>query len=244
MDDQELLDQIRAQADLLRAVATGGPQIDSVNAEYKERRSAIRTALDERGIVDPNPFADLWRWYAYWRDNLPSYASRRLHVSEIYQPLEELVESHHGQSVDLEPTGWPKVDRQMTVAVSRLKFATNEEDFQAVGFLCTQVMISLAQAVRDFASFDGDEPSESDAKRILEGFVLNQLPGGSNEEARKAVRSTISFANAVKHDRGATYLTAALCLEATRSSVSQVALLAGRASALSPTLATDVRAAP
>jgi len=46
-----------------------------------------------------------------------------------------------------EPVGWPKVDRPMGEARERLREASNEEQFQAVGLLCREALITLAQAV-------------------------------------------------------------------------------------------------
>ena len=68
------------------AVATGGPRIDAVNSEYQERRGRIREALQERRIDDLNGFSDLWRWYAYWGQHLPTYQSRRIYIRNMYSP--------------------------------------------------------------------------------------------------------------------------------------------------------------
>ena len=44
-----------------------------------------------------------------------------------------------------EPTGWTRVDRNVTEVRKRLETATMEEQFQAVGLLCRETLISLAQ---------------------------------------------------------------------------------------------------
>ena len=49
----------------------------------------------------------------------------------------------------LEPTGWIRVDRNVTEVRKRLETATTEEQFQAVGLLCRETLISLAQSVYD-----------------------------------------------------------------------------------------------
>ncbi|MBX3521647.1 MAG: hypothetical protein KF807_00415 [Xanthobacteraceae bacterium] len=48
-----------------------------------------------------------------------------------------------------EPTGWQKVDRQVQEMRSRLETATTEEQYQAVGLLCREILISAAQEVFD-----------------------------------------------------------------------------------------------
>jgi hypothetical protein len=59
LTDRELIEEIETQRSLMVTVSTGGPRIDSVNAEYGRRREAIRNELDQRGLQDPNPYRDL-----------------------------------------------------------------------------------------------------------------------------------------------------------------------------------------
>jgi len=130
-----------------------------------------------------------------------------------------------------EPTGWPKVDRQVDEVRLRLREAVNEEQFQAVGVLCREALISVAQAVYNRERHvppDGVEPSATDAKRMLEAFIVAELPGAPNANARKHARAAIDLANDVQHDRTATYQEAALCTVATVSVVRIVAIISGR----------------
>jgi hypothetical protein len=128
------------------------------------------------------------------------------------------------------PTGWPKVDRQLSEARDRLRAATAEEQFQAVGLLCRETLISLAQAVYDpqrHPTLDGVAASNTDAKRMLEGFIAAELAGAANEEARRHAKAALSFALALQHDRTADFRAAALCAEATASLVNVVGILSG-----------------
>jgi AbiJ-like protein len=45
------------------------------------------------------------------------------------------------------PTGWPKIDRQIGEIRLRLREARAEEQFQAVGHLCREALITVAQTV-------------------------------------------------------------------------------------------------
>src|SRR5437773_11340797 len=86
-----------------------------------------------------------------------------------------------------EPTGWQKVDRQIQEVRLRLDTANSEEQYQAVGLLCREVLISVAQEVYDpgtHPSPDGIAPSKTDANRMLEGIFNAELQGAANEEAR------------------------------------------------------------
>jgi hypothetical protein len=59
-----------------------------VNRQYIERRDRIATELRRRGIEDPNPHGDLWAWYGRWSaGDMPNWASRRAHLSSMYQPI-------------------------------------------------------------------------------------------------------------------------------------------------------------
>jgi len=130
-----------------------------------------------------------------------------------------------------EPTGWQKVDRQLQEVRLRLDTAESEEQYQAVGLLCREVLISAAQEVYDserHTSQDGVAPSETDAKRMLEAFFTSELRGSANEEARAHATAALRLALALQHKRTADFRIAALCAEATSSVVNILAVLAGR----------------
>ena len=130
-----------------------------------------------------------------------------------------------------EPTGWPKVDRQVGEIRLRLREATAEEQFQAVGHLCREALISVAQAVFDpsrHPPVDGVGPSATDAKRMLSAFFAEVLAGSGNDNARKHAHAAFGLANDVQHDRAATFQDAALCAEATLSVIRIIAIVSGR----------------
>lgn len=130
-----------------------------------------------------------------------------------------------------EPTGWVKVDRQLTEARNQLGAAKTEEQYQVVGLLCREVLISVAQSVfqpGEHPTVDGVEASKTDAARMLEAFVSKALEGGSNEESRAYAKAALKLSVALQHRRNADLRTAALCLEATASVANVIAILAGR----------------
>ncbi|MEW6495951.1 MAG: hypothetical protein AB1589_26035 [Cyanobacteriota bacterium] len=232
---KELIQEIDKQKALMIDVATGGSRIQQVNDEYKERRISIISKLQVVGIQDPNPYSDLWSWYGKWSDgSLPSYQSRRNYISNLYQPvIDSLTVSLQRQGTQqvIEPTGWARVDRNIDKIVQLLANAKNEEDYQTVGLLCREAIISLAQAVYDpnlHPSVDGVDPSETDAKRMLENYIATELAGGSNEALRKYVKVSYQLAVTLQHKRNASFREAALCVEATRSLVNAVAIISGQ----------------
>ena len=130
-----------------------------------------------------------------------------------------------------EPAGWGRVDRQLQEARLRLETARSEEQYQAVGLVCREALISLAQAVFEpsrHRPLDQVEPSKTDARRMLEGFFETELRGSSNEEARTHAKAALKLAVALQHNRTADFRMAALCCEATTSVVNIVAIVSGR----------------
>jgi hypothetical protein len=130
-----------------------------------------------------------------------------------------------------EPTGWQKVDRQLQEVRLRLDTAESEQQYQAVGLLCREVLISVAQQVFDpsrHSPLEEVPPSETDAKRMLEGIFNAELQGGAHEEARSHAKAALRLALALQHRRTADFQMAALCAEATSAVVNMLAVLAGR----------------
>jgi hypothetical protein len=235
MTDADLKKEIMALRDLMISVATGGPRIQSVDNDYQEGRSRIASELRQRGITDPNPFQDLWAWYGRWSSgDLPNYQSRREFIGAMHRDVIAALESgsYRGASPrQIESTGWSRVDRGIEKVRQRLESAEAEEDFQGVGHLCRETLISLAQAVYDPAlhpSLDDKVPSETDAKRMLEAFIAVELVGSSNEEARRHAKASLALADALTHRRTAQVRDATLCAEATTSTINIIAILSGR----------------
>lgn len=126
--------------------------------------------------------------------------------------------------------GWEEVHRCIEKMQEAVKSGRRPEDFQVVGFHARGLLITLAQTVHDQEtqpSFDGVEPSLTDAKRRLDSFFNAVLPGESSEEIRRVCKATLSLANGLVHRRTATILDAECCLEATTSVVNLAAIAQG-----------------
>jgi hypothetical protein len=130
-----------------------------------------------------------------------------------------------------EPTGWVNVDGIVGEIRRRLKEASTEAQFQAIGLLCREALISLAQSVFDpnrHKPADQVESSSTDAKRMLEAYLAAELRGRANEVARRSAKAALDLANELQHRRTATFREAARCAEATKSLVNLVAIISGR----------------
>lgn len=229
MTDTELLSALEYLHSTMIAVATGGPRIDEVNYDFKEGYQAVAAALDTRGIENPLPYGDLWQWYGRWSSDLPSWASRRVFVTDLFQPLLAAVRT--GRSQPLKPTGWARVDRTMGEVRDRLVRAQSEEQYQAVGLLCREALISLAQEVFDpqLHPTDADvRVSVTDFKRMIEAYIAVELGGSAAEEARRHSRTALDLSLRLQHQRTASFRDAAICVEATSSVVNIIAIVSGR----------------
>jgi hypothetical protein len=234
MNDEELLRRVESLKDTMVAVSTGGPRIDNVNPDYQMEYSEVDRELRTRSIPNPNPYSDLWQWYGRWSSgDLPSYSSRRVFLAELFAPvLDQLRARVTGRGGEPPaPTGWTRVDRTVGEARMRLAEAASEEQFQGIGLLCREVLVSLAQAVYvpdRHPPLDGIQPSDSDAKRMLEAYLAVELGGGANEEARAHAKSALRLAVALQHRRTADFRQAAMCVEASAAVVNIVAITSGR----------------
>lgn len=181
MTDDELLSALNDLRTLMINVATGGPRINDVNGDYQRVFASVAADLARRRIDNPITFGSLWDWYARWSSgDLPTYQSRRNFISELINPLLNRIRT--GRADEQQPTGWQRVDRCVGELRDRLAAARNEEQFQTVGLLGREALISLAQGVFDRARhppLDNVEPGPTDAKRMLDAYIAVELGGGS-----------------------------------------------------------------
>lgn len=232
----DLLREIETEKSMLISVATGGARIQEVNDSYKEKRSRLHEKLEKAGLDDPNQFNDLWEWYGRWsQGDLPSYASRRSFVSELYKETIDIIEKSVSTmlSENYEPTGWERVDRTVYEMKHRLSIANTEEQFQAIGMLGREALITIAQQVYNkdiHPTDDGVVPSDTDSKRMLDAFLNYSLSGSSNERQRKFAKASVDLANQLTHDRMADRSDAELCLTSVTAVANTIRIISNRGS--------------
>jgi hypothetical protein len=234
MTDDELLEALDRLKATMIAVATGGPKIDKVQHEFARLYDAVQAELAQRDLKNTSPYRDLWDWYGRWSSgDMPSWQSRRSFGNAVFADLVQTVQQanrHTQHPSPHQPTGWARVDRSVTEVRKRLERAGTEEQFQAVGLLCRETLISLAQAVFDpekHATLDGVPASNTDAKRMLEAYINIVFAGSANEYTRKHARAAYDLAAHLEHRRTASFREAAACVEATTSVVNLIAIMAG-----------------
>jgi len=229
LTDVDLLTLVSRIKAIMISVATGGLRIQDANAEFEAYASALSAELIRRGIPNPLGFDDLWVWHGLWSSgDMPKYAPRRVYVNNLFEPLIKQIKNPTMTSY--QPTGWERVDRNADEIRKRFVEARTEEQYQAVGLLCREALISTAQAVFDpnlHPTLDGKEASDTDAKRMLEAYIPVALLGSANDFLRKHSRASLDLAVHLQHRRTASFREAALCVEATTTVINTIAIVAG-----------------
>lgn len=225
-----ILAELIVHREMMISVSAGGNiRIQDVNDYYIAREIRLRETLPADAKY-ANPHDDLWAWYHHWSANFGRWAERRQYINQMFAPAIAMLSKRSNlPSPQRDRTGWERVDRALSKARSQFELASAEEDYQAIGLLCREVIISLAQAVFDPAiheTVDGVEASKTDANRMLEAYIAHAFPGESFKEVRAHHRASLALALNLQHRRTATRQLAALCVEATASTVAVVAIIA------------------
>lgn len=230
---ERLVDQV---AGVMVAVATGGPRINDVKADYAADYRALTAVLRRLEIDNPNPFHDLWQWYGKWNDDstLASWASRRTFVASMYSPVRAALDNMASSQRDVAsgtadgPTGWSEVDAKLSLLRRRIRGAEGEDDFKAIGLLCVALLEALGRAVFDASQHlpvGKEMPHLNDAKQRV-GYFLGSMGDGSRfEEVRTLLNATWRQAQATKH-REPNLTDAGITADATALSVAIIRRIA------------------
>jgi hypothetical protein len=220
----ELLIGIRT---IMLSVSTGGPRIQEQNDEFIIKKKELDTILSSFGISDLAEYNDLWNWYRVWSSGkYPTYQSRRDYISTLFSGIEDKIEALQSEELpSVEITGEQRLDRTIREIKYRFSEARNEEQFQAIGVLCRDALISLALLAyspdkhRVFCDVD---PSKTDSKRMIEAFIQGELSGSSNETMRRYAKAANDLANELTHKRTATKKDTVICVNASFSVINMV----------------------
>ena len=147
----QLRKDIEALKDMMISVATGGERIQNVDARYRSLHSSISSRCKRINIKYDNKFNGLWDWYGRWTNSMPHYQERRQFINDLLAPTFEAfsndVTSPSIATPIVELNDWDRINRTVFKIKQNSLTAKNEEDFQQIGLLCRDVIISLAQAV-------------------------------------------------------------------------------------------------
>ena len=230
----QLRKDLESLKDIMISVATGGDRIQNVDARYKSLHNSVFTRCKQLNIKYDNIYASLWEWYGKWSSGLPHYQERRVFIIDLLAPTFEALEC---DAADLsiatpivELSDWERIHRTVVKIKQFSSVARNEEDFQQVGLLCRDVIISLAQAVYNpsvHGAYDekGTEIGKDDAVRMIINYINTCLKGSSNEELRAYAKTTNKLANKLTHRRNASKIDMLLCVSATIALINFIGII-------------------
>ena len=196
---------IERQAELLISVATQGHRIQQVEANYRDRDDALRTALRRWGISPPFPWRSLNDWYGAYQ-KYPHWHQRRTFIRgladegierlrQIQDPI--LVDAKRG---DLSKT-FPTVEARLEALRERLASAHTLDDFQDVGRRAREVLIAAVDRVfvPTMVPRGQEPPKKGDAKTRFDLILETRFGGAARAETRAFMRAAWDLANKVTH---------------------------------------------
>ncbi len=214
---------LQQQAALLTAVATGGPRIEAVNAEYREQRAQLNESFRLLGIEPPFPWRDLWEWYGHYSRELPNYAGRRQLISSLVGTAEDALDrlTQRGMIDDFggKPVtpSWARLEGRITELKDELAVAQSPDDLQDVGRRAREILIELGRlALSDEALPSGIvAPKQADAKQRLALFLEAKASGAAHQELRQVVRAAWELTQKVTHSESVERIDALAAAQAT-----------------------------
>lgn len=218
---------------IMISVATGGNRIQDEEDRYRTINTSVIERCNKVQIDYYNDFRSLWDWYGKWRAEFPTYQQRREFINSLFSPTFEAFEVvQETPSVEtlVRIDDWDRINRTLAKIKKDSVVAKNEEDYQSIGFLCRELLISLAQVVYkpDLHGKVDDKGiiiGETDANRMLNNYIAVKLNGGSNEELRSFAKNANKLANRLTHERSATKKDMMLTISATIAVINLIGVL-------------------
>lgn len=231
---EQMMKELESIRDILISVSTGGPRFQEVEFKYKSLHSELSRKCKQLNIVYNNSFDSLWEWYGRYSKELPTYQSRRVFIQNLLAPTFEIFDNDNVSpsmaSPIVELDDWERIKRTVIKIKQESNVVKNEEDFQQIGLLCREVIISLAQIIYNpeiHGAVDekGTEIGETDAVRMIGNYIKVRLAGSSNEELRIYAKATNKLANLLTHKRDAKKQDMLLSVSATMALINFIGIL-------------------
>lgn len=228
-----LKQSIETVRNIMISVATGGSRIQDENDRYQKLQNDIVTNCKKLNLTYNNTYVKLWDWYGKWKADFPTWQERRAYIHELFSPTFayfEEVEALQNMDTLVELSEWERIERTIIKIKKDSMSARNEEDFQGVGLLCRETIISLAQTVYNptiHGQLDeaGIAISKTDAVRMISNYLSVKLAGTSHEEMRAYAKTANKLANMLTHKRTASKRDMMLVTSATISLINFIGIL-------------------
>jgi hypothetical protein len=199
--------------DDLEAFGTaGGEQL--TETQMRESLLALHAVLKRLGMTEfVVPFRDYKTFKSYWlrNDGYNSWQARRDILNTIFEPMHDALTERETQALSstladaVSPrgrTGWTRVDEEIAELKRHFAQARTPQDYRNVGNDCVIVLEALSRQVYNADAHlrpGEDEPPVGNTKQRIGRFVEDTAPGSENAVLRKLVRSSIEYAQEVKH---------------------------------------------
>ena len=204
----ELITSLNLQAKFLQDAGTGELIISEGDEEYRRIDGLNRAALRRLGVNPVFPWRSLGEWHGFYSNGeLPTWASRRLYLAKLLNPLLDQLEHIKGEGVfhdpnpKLEVPGWENLNNRISLLVEEFTTARNKDDWQDVGRRSREIQIDLGRELFQYLTLpDGVAPPKlADAKAIFDLFVESHMPGRDRSELRAFMRKTWELSQKVTH---------------------------------------------
>ncbi|MBR3578995.1 MAG: hypothetical protein IKN98_09455 [Bacteroidales bacterium] len=233
---EQLKQNIGTMMNIMVSVATGGNRIQNEDERYKKLQVQTVRDCKNLNLTYNNAFSSLWDWYGKWSTSFPTYQERRVFIRELFAPTLAYFEENENIN-DIETfvqlDDWERIKRTIIKIKRESNNAKDEEDFQTVGLLCREVIISLAQAVyipwlHGENDENGKKIGNNDAVKMIGNYINMALSGSSNEELRAYAKNTNKLANRLTHERNATKKDMLLTVASTITLINFIGIIEGK----------------
>lgn len=229
----ELKRDIETIRNIMVSVATGGNRIQQEEGRYQQLQTQVTSKLKKLNIPYSNTYSSLWDWYGKWRADFPTYQERRQYIKDLFMPTINFLDDatpNNEMITFVELDDWDRIKRTVSKIQRNSTTACNEEDYQSIGLLCREVIISLAQVVYSptlHGSIDdnGVEIGKTDSVRMIGNYIQFKLSGKENEELRAYAKNTNKLANLLTHKRNATKKDMLLAVSSTIALINFIGII-------------------
>lgn len=204
---RQLEELVEQQANVIVATGTGQGRIDDFDDQYQRNDRTVVTRFRRLGLAPPFPWRSLWEWHGYYSQELPTYASRRLHVAALKRlALDQLDEQAAGATVhdptvgDSTPT-WDGINTRISALIDEYAGARDKDTWQDVGRRSREILIDLGKLIASPAIVpeDREPPRGADARAWFDLFLESYADGRDRTELRALMRKTWDLAQKVTH---------------------------------------------
>ena len=218
---------------IMISVATGGNKIQNENDRYQKIQNEVLQNCKKLNLTYNNTYISLWDWYGKWKADFETYKERRNYINELFTPTLsyfDVDQLSNNWETFVKLNDWERIDRTITKIKRDSYVAQNEEEFQTIGLLCRDVIISLAQAVYN-PTVHGDTDDSgthigpSDAVRMLNNYISVTLTGRDNKELRDYIKAANALANQLTHKRSATKMNMLLTMSSTFALINFIGII-------------------